>query len=65
MWGFDHGGVHFVAPTNVSNLNPGGMTHLGSDQIAWLKMDLAGLASSLPIVAAFAQVHRARRRAGQ
>ncbi len=49
-YSFDHDGVHFVALNNVSNLKAGGMAHLGSDQIAWLKRDLAGLASSTPIV---------------
>ncbi|MDB5691117.1 MAG: metallophosphoesterase [Alphaproteobacteria bacterium] len=49
-YSFDHGGVHFVGLNNVSNLKPGGMAHLGEDQIAWLKKDLAGLPSSMPIV---------------
>lgn len=49
-YSFDHGGVHFVALNNVSNLQPGGMAHLGSDQITWLQKDLAGLPSSTPIV---------------
>ena len=47
---FDHNGVHFVALNNVANLKPGGMAHLGEDQIAWLKKDLAGLSASTPIV---------------
>jgi len=47
---FDHDGVHFVALNNVAALKPGGMAHLGDDQIAWLKKDLAGLPSSAPIV---------------
>jgi Icc protein len=49
-YSFDHDGVHFVALNNVSNLKPGGMAHLGDDQLAWLKRDLAGLSSSTPIV---------------
>ena len=49
-YSFDHNGVHFVALNNVAALKPGGMAHLGEDQIAWLKKDLAGLASSTPIV---------------
>jgi 3',5'-cyclic AMP phosphodiesterase CpdA len=49
-YSFDHGGVHFVALNNVSNLKPGGMAHLGEAQLAWLKADLAGLSSSVPIV---------------
>jgi 3',5'-cyclic AMP phosphodiesterase CpdA len=49
-YSFDHDGVHFVGLNNVSNLKPGGMAHLGDDQIAWLKKDLSGLSSSTPIV---------------
>jgi 3',5'-cyclic AMP phosphodiesterase CpdA len=49
-YSFDHGGVHFVALVNVANLSPGGMGHLGDDQLAWLKKDLAGLSASTPIV---------------
>jgi 3',5'-cyclic AMP phosphodiesterase CpdA len=49
-YSFDHDGVHFVALNNVSNLKPGGMAHIGDEQIAWLKKDLAGLSSSTPIV---------------
>jgi 3',5'-cyclic AMP phosphodiesterase CpdA len=49
-YSFDHNGVHFVALNNVSDLKPGGMAHLGDDQLAWLKQDLAGLSSSTPIV---------------
>jgi Icc protein len=49
-YSFDHDGVHFVALNNVSNLKPGGMAHIGDDQLAWLKKDLAGLSSSTPIV---------------
>jgi 3',5'-cyclic-AMP phosphodiesterase len=49
-YSFDHSGVHFVALNNVANLKPGGMAHLGDDQIAWLKADLAPLASSTPLV---------------
>src|SRR6476646_3416015 len=49
-YSFDHGGVHFVALVNVADLKPGGMGNLGADQLAWLKADLAGRASSTPIV---------------
>jgi hypothetical protein len=49
-YSFDHEGVHFAALVNVANLKPGGMGHLGDDQIAWLKDDLSGLASSTPVV---------------
>ena len=49
-YSFDHNGVHFVALNNVAALKPGGMAHLGDDQIAWLKKDLSGLPASTPIV---------------
>jgi 3',5'-cyclic AMP phosphodiesterase CpdA len=47
---FDTGGVHFVALVNVANLQPGGMGHLGAEQLAWLQQDLAGRSASTPIV---------------
>jgi hypothetical protein len=47
---FDHDGVHFVGLVTVKELKAGGMGHLGEDQIAWLKTDLAGVASSTPVV---------------
>ena len=47
---FDHKGVHFVALINVVNLKAGGMGSLGTDQLQWLKDDLAGRPSSQPIV---------------
>jgi Icc protein len=47
---FDHKGVHFVALINVVNLKAGGMGSLGPEQLQWLKDDLAGRASSQPIV---------------
>ena len=49
-YSFDHSGVHFVALVNVKTLKAGGMGSLGPDQIDWLKKDLAGRASSQPIV---------------
>jgi len=49
-YSFDHDGVHFVALNNVAALKPAGMAHLGDDQIAWLKKDLAGVPSSAPVV---------------
>ena len=49
-YSFDHNGVHFVALINVANFKPGGMGHLGDDQLAWLKADLIGLSASAPIV---------------
>ncbi|MFO1209846.1 MAG: metallophosphoesterase [Amaricoccus sp.] len=49
-YSFDHQGVHYVALVNVVNLKAGGLGNLGADQLAWLQDDLAGLASSTPIV---------------
>ena len=49
-YSFDHRGVHFVALVNVADLKPGGMGNLGPEQLSWLKADLAGRASSTPIV---------------
>lgn len=49
-YSFDHSGVHFVALNNVANLKPGGMAHIGDEQLTWLAKDLAGLSSSTPIV---------------
>ena len=49
-YSFDHDGVHFVALVNVANLKPGGMAHLGDEQIAWLRDDLAGRSASTPVV---------------
>ncbi len=49
-YSFDHDGVHFVALVNVKNLKAGGMGHLGPDQLAWLRKDLAGRSSSQPVV---------------
>ena len=49
-YSFDHAGVHFVALNNVAALKPGGMAHLGDDQIAWLRKDLSGMPASTPIV---------------
>jgi hypothetical protein len=47
---FDHKDVHFVGLVNVADLRPGGAGMLGADQIAWLARDLAGVASSTPVV---------------
>ena len=49
-YSFDHSGVHFIGLVNVLNLKAGGLGSLGSDQIAWLKRDVAGLSASTPIV---------------
>jgi len=49
---FNHQGVHFVGLVNVMSLGlkAGGLGVLGREQLDWLKTDLAGLASSTPIV---------------
>ena len=47
---FDYKGVHFVGLVNVVNLKAGGLGTLGSDQLEWLKKDLAARTSSTPIV---------------
>jgi len=50
-WGsFDYKGVHFVGLNNVADLKAGGMGALGDDQLEWLERDVAGLASSTPLV---------------
>jgi plastocyanin len=49
-YSFDHSGVHFVGLVNVLNLKAGGLGTLGAEQLAWLKLDLARLTSSTPIV---------------
>jgi 3',5'-cyclic AMP phosphodiesterase CpdA len=47
---FDQGGVHFIGLINVKALQAGGMGRLGTEQLAWLKDDLAGRPASTPIV---------------
>jgi Icc protein len=49
-YSFDHSGVHFVGLVNVLNLKAGGLGSLGSEQLAWLRRDVAHLPSSTPIV---------------
>ncbi|SDT91115.1 3',5'-cyclic AMP phosphodiesterase CpdA [Verrucomicrobium sp. GAS474] len=49
-YSFDQKGVHFIGLVNVFNDTEGGMGILGADQLDWLKKDLAGLATSTPIV---------------
>jgi 3',5'-cyclic AMP phosphodiesterase CpdA len=49
-YSFDHGGVHFVALVNVLEAADGGAGHLGDEQLAWVKADLAGRTASTPIV---------------
>jgi plastocyanin len=47
---FDYEGTHFVALTNVLNLQAGGLGRLGPDQLEWLESDLKGRTASTPIV---------------
>jgi 3',5'-cyclic AMP phosphodiesterase CpdA len=49
-YSFDQAGVHFIGLVNVVNLQAGGLGNLGAEQLAWLGKDLAGRASSTPIV---------------
>jgi Icc protein len=49
-YSFDQSGVHFIGLVNVTNLKAGGLGTLGSEQLAWLQADVAGLAASTPIV---------------
>jgi Icc protein len=49
-YSFDAAGVHFIGLDNVSQLGVKGLGHLGADQIAWLRNDLAGRSRSQPIV---------------
>jgi 3',5'-cyclic AMP phosphodiesterase CpdA len=45
-YSFDHRGVHFVALDNVSRAKP----EVGTEQLAWLRKDLARFPRSAPIV---------------
>jgi 3',5'-cyclic-AMP phosphodiesterase len=47
---FNDHGVHFIGLSNVLNVGAGQLGSLGSEQLAWLKKDVAGLADSTPIV---------------
>jgi Icc protein len=47
---FDYGGVHFVGLVNVLTYKAGGLGSLGAEQLEWLERDVAGLASSTPVV---------------
>ena len=49
-YSFDQGGVHFVGLTNTLNFKAGTMASIGDEQLAWLKKDLAGRSSSMPVV---------------
>ena len=45
---FDHKGVHFIGLNNAVQLE--GLGVIGDQQMAWLKNDVSGLASSTPVV---------------
>lgn len=47
-YSFNHKGVHFVGLNNCVQVDS--MGSIGTEQIAWLKSDLAGLSASTPIV---------------
>ena len=47
---FDQQGIHYIGLVNVVNLQAGGMGNLGTDQLEWLKKDVASLSASTPIV---------------
>jgi hypothetical protein len=49
-YSFDADGTHFVALVNVLELSAGGLGHLGAEQLAWLRNDLASHSASTPIV---------------
>ena len=45
---FEHKGVHFLGLNNVVQLE--GMGRLGSDQLEWVKKDLADITKSTPVI---------------
>jgi 3',5'-cyclic AMP phosphodiesterase CpdA len=49
-YSFDYRGTHFVGLVNVAGVKHGDLGVLGTDQLDWLKKDLAGLGNSTPIV---------------
>jgi len=50
-YSFDHHGVHFIGLVNVASQGTDkGLGILGSEQLDWLKADVAGLAASTPVV---------------
>jgi len=49
-YSFDQKGVHFIGLVNVIGKTELSMGNLGQDQLDWLKMDLASLSTSTPIV---------------
>jgi Icc protein len=48
-YSYNHKGVHFIGLNNTLQVE-GGLGSLGTDQLAWLKSDLAGLTASTPII---------------
>jgi len=49
-YSFDIAGTHIIGLVNVVTLGDQGMGTLGTEQLAWLKKDLAGQKASTPIV---------------
>jgi 3',5'-cyclic AMP phosphodiesterase CpdA len=50
-YSFDYDGVHFVGLVNVASQGTDkGLGILGDEQLNWLKVDVAGLADSTPVV---------------
>lgn len=49
-YSFDANGVHFVCLVSVVRLGDHGQGTLGTDQLAWLRDDLAHLSASTPVV---------------
>ena len=47
---FEYHGVHFIGLVNVLNFKAAGLGSLGSEQLDWLKHDVARLSSSTPLV---------------
>jgi Icc protein len=47
-YSFNHKGVHFVGLNNCVQVDS--MGHIGAEQLAWLKSDLADLSASAPVV---------------
>jgi len=49
-YSFDYEGTHFIALTNVLDLQAGGFGRLGAAQLEWLEKDVKGRSASTPIV---------------
>ncbi|WP_026791012.1 metallophosphoesterase family protein [Pleomorphomonas oryzae] len=47
---FDSQGIHYIGLVNVVNLQAGGLGNLGTEQLEWVKKDVADLSASTPIV---------------